>query len=106
MDIIMKDMHSTPDISTITTENLIIGDYTTYKKLCELLNEPYKNGNAKEAQLKEWKRYFDYEKIGTKFLILDVYNEPLEKEYQYPSSLLHCSKFSDGYPTRPSAHYS
>lgn len=85
----MKDMHSTPDISTITTANLIIGDYTTYKKLCELLNEPYKNGNAKEAQLKEWKRYFDYEKIGTKFLILDVYSEPLEKEYQYPSNAIY-----------------
>jgi hypothetical protein len=63
--------------------------YITYKKLCELLNEPYKNGNAKKAQLKEWLRYFDYEKIDNKFLILDVYNEPLEKEYQYPANAIY-----------------
>lgn len=95
----VKDMHSSPETSTIIietdtadtmrTNNLIIGDYVTYKKLCELLNEPYKDGNAKKAQLKEWLRYFDYEKIDSKFLILDVYNEPLEKEYQYPANAIY-----------------
>lgn len=95
---IYKDMHSSPEtcnnenittLSSIKTDKLVIGDYVTYKKLCELLNEPYKNGNAKKAQLKEWLRYFDYEKIDNKFLILDVYNEPLEKEYQYPANAIY-----------------
>lgn len=90
----VTDIHSSPETSTTTidimnTNNLIIGDYITYKKLCELLNEPYKNGNAKKAQLKEWLRYFDYEKIDSKFLILDVYNEPLEKKYQYPANAIY-----------------
>lgn len=73
----------------IDTSRLIIGDYVTYKELCKILNESYKSGNAKKAQLKEWLRYFEYEKIGTKFLILDVYGEPLEKEYQYPANAVY-----------------
>ena len=83
------DPTTTTTTNTMNTNNLIIGDYITYKKLCEILNEPYKNGNAKKAQLKEWMRYFDYEKIDNKFLILDVYNEPLEKEYQYPANAIY-----------------
>lgn len=76
-------------LPSIKTDKLVIGDYITYKKLCEILNEPYKNGNAKKAQLKEWQRYFDYEKIDNKFLILDIYSEPLEKEYQYPANAIY-----------------
>ena len=38
-----------------------------------------KNGNAKKAQLKEWARYFDYQKDGNKFIITEVFDEPLDK---------------------------
>lgn len=37
-------------------------------------------GNSKKAQLKEWARYFLWEKKGQKFIILDIYDEPLPKE--------------------------
>lgn len=92
-----KDIHRSPGICnnedttlpSIKTDRLVIGDYITYKKLCEILNEPYKNGNAKKAQLKEWQRYFDYEKIDNKFLIIDIYSEPLEKEYQHPANAIY-----------------
>lgn len=77
------------NVLKLNTSELVIGDYNTYKQLCNILKEPIKTGNAKSAQLKEWKRYFDYEKIGNKFLILDVYEEPLEKEYQYPANAVY-----------------
>lgn len=48
-----------------------------YKELCMLIQEEVKDGNAKKAQLKEFERYFQYEKHGQKFLILEVYDEPL-----------------------------
>ena len=51
-----------------------------YKKLCELLNEETRTGNARIAQLKEFKRYFNWQKSGQKFIITDIYTDPLEKE--------------------------
>lgn len=48
-----------------------------YKELCSLLKQPVLEGNSKKAQLKEFQRYFSYQKIGNKFLILDIYEKPL-----------------------------
>lgn len=60
--------------------NLKFGDIIkNYKELCTLIQEEIKDGNAKKAQLKEFERHFKYEKHGQKFLILDVYDEPLSK---------------------------
>lgn len=60
--------------------NLKSGDIIkNYKELCTLIREEVKDGNAKKAQLKEFERYFQYEKHGQKFLILEVYDEPLPK---------------------------
>jgi len=50
-----------------------------YKEMCKLLRENEYEGNSKKSQLKEWCRYFGYEKAGQKFLIKDIYNEPLPK---------------------------
>jgi hypothetical protein len=36
-------------------------------------------GNAKKAQIKEFERYFNYKKVGQKFIITEIYNEPLTK---------------------------
>ena len=66
----------------IDTTFLLPGEYT-YKKLCEILKEPCKTGNAKPTQLKDWQRYFDYEKYGTKFTVYEIYDTPLDKEYKY-----------------------
>ena len=48
--------------------------------LCRILNEQVCEGNSKKAQLKEWARYFLWEKKGQKFIILDIYDEPLPKD--------------------------
>ena len=50
-----------------------------YKEMCEILDEEICEGNSKKAQLKEWARYFAWEKKGQKFIILDIYDEPLPK---------------------------
>lgn len=44
-----------------------------YKEMCKLLGENVQAGNSKKHQLKNWCRYFSFEKIGQKFIIEDVY---------------------------------
>ena len=62
------------------TTNLKSGDIIDdYKELCTLVKEEIKGGNSKKLQLKEFERYFQYEKHGRKFLILDIYDTPLPK---------------------------
>lgn len=68
-------------ISGIDTNNLELGMVVkNYKEMCRILNEQVCEGNSKKAQLKEWARYFLWEKKGQKFIILDIYDEPLPKE--------------------------
>jgi len=67
----------------IDTTNLEIGmTIKNYKQMCDLLNEEVKTGESKKAQLKEWSRYFEFERPKWKqsYIILDIYDEPLEKE--------------------------
>ena len=51
-------------------ENLEVGmKIKNYKKLCELLEEPEKNGgSSKRAQLKTWERYVSFERQGNAFI--------------------------------------
>lgn len=51
-----------------------------YKEMCKILGQEVYGGDSKKAQLKEWARYFLWEKKGQKFIILDIYDEPLSKE--------------------------
>lgn len=66
----------------INTSNLKIGQVVkNYKELCALLGEEFKQGgDSRKAQLKEFARYFEWEKSGQKFLITDIYDTPLPKE--------------------------
>ena len=66
----------------INTSNLQIGQIVkNYKELCALLGEEFKQGgDSRKAQLKEFARYFEWEKSGQKFLITDIYDTPLPKE--------------------------
>lgn len=65
----------------IDTSGLEIGMVVkNYKEMCGILNEQICEGNSKKAQLKEWSRYFVWEKKGQKFIILDIYDEPLSKK--------------------------
>lgn len=63
------------------SKNIKPGELITYKEVCEKLNIPYySSGNQKKAQLKELKRYIEFESVNRKWLILDVYDSPLDKE--------------------------
>ena len=66
---------------TINTDRLEIGMVIkNYKELCALLNQAPTTGKAKQLQLEEFSRYFEWEKSGQKFIITDIYDTPLEKE--------------------------
>lgn len=68
-------------LTGIDTSGLFVGMVVkNYKQLCEILKKETKTGNARKAQLKEFGRYFDWEKAGQKFIITDIYDTPLEKE--------------------------
>lgn len=54
-----------------------------YKELCTLLGQPVLNGNAKKSQLREWERYFEYEKQGQAFYINYVRAAPMPTEKTY-----------------------
>lgn len=47
--------------------------------MCKILNEQTLEGNSKKAQIAEWKQYFEFEKVGTKYLITEIYDIPKEK---------------------------
>ena len=65
----------------VDTSKLVIGKTVkNYKVLCELLSQEVKDGKAKKYQLENFKRYFEWEKVGQKFTIMDIYDTPLEKE--------------------------
>lgn len=56
------------------TEGMVVKNY---KVMCELLEQEPSSGNGKKCQIKTWERYFDYHKKGQKFIITQIYNEPL-----------------------------
>lgn len=60
------------------TEGIIIKNY---KEMCSILEEPVLDGNSKKAQLKEWLRYFDYERNGHKYIIKEIYASPLPEDF-------------------------
>lgn len=66
----------------VNVQNLYEGQLIkNYKEMCNILNEEViSGGNSKKAQEKEWKRYFDFEKVGQKYIITEIYNEPLPKD--------------------------
>lgn len=76
--------------NNVNTGNLVIGDcFKNYKELCVALNQPTYGGNQKKKQLEDFKRYFEYEKTGNKFYILDIYKNPKEKEHSYPHNSIY-----------------
>lgn len=60
--------------------NLEVGKvYKNYKAMCEALGVKVEAGNSKKSQIKEWERFFYYSKQGNKFIIEEIYEEPLDK---------------------------
>lgn len=64
------------DVSKLN-EGMVIKNY---KEMCSILNEPIKTGGARNSQLDRWRRYFEWSKDKQKYIILDVYKNPLPKE--------------------------
>ena len=55
--------------------------FKNYKELVTFFDEEVKNGGtSKKAQLENFKRYFDYEKQGHKFVITAIKDVPTEKK--------------------------
>ena len=50
-----------------------------YKKLCNLLEVPVKEGKAKILQIKEFERFFRFHKISTCYVINEIYELEREK---------------------------
>ena len=48
-----------------------------YRELCDLLGVNIKDGKSRKLQIEEWKRYFDFERQGNKYIINKIYNTPL-----------------------------
>ena len=74
----VNDKENTQGINISRLESGIV--VKNYKEMCEILDEDICGGDSKKAQLKEWARYFAWEKKGQKFIILDIYDEPLPKD--------------------------
>ena len=77
-------MRKTADI-TVKTDRVAVGqEFKNYKELCEGLqidkSKHKASGCQKKAILKEIERYVRYEKSGQKFIIKEIYDEPLPKE--------------------------
>ena len=66
---------NTENLKLISTGQM----FKNYIKLCEFLGEPKKDGKSKVYQINDWKRYFDFKKVGQKIIITDLYTIPLPK---------------------------
>lgn len=67
----------------VDTSKLEVGQVIkNYKVLCDILGEPqfHSGNNQQKCQLRRFERYFRWEKTGQKYVILDIYDEPLSKE--------------------------
>ena len=72
-------------------EGLVVANYPA---MCELLEEQVmKGGKSKKLQLERWKKYFDWENDGHKFIITKIRETPLPKKI-YKNDL-YTQKISD-----------
>ena len=58
--------------------NIELNKEYTWKEICTLSNTPYKTGNSKVKQLKEFESLCKFTKNGTKFIVHEKYDKPLE----------------------------
>ena len=65
----------------IKTENISVGQCVkNYKELCSLLDDTIKEGaRNRQFQHKDWERYFSFDKNGHKYIITEIYSEPIPK---------------------------
>ena len=56
--------------------------FKNYKELVAFFDDNVKTGESKICQLENYKRYFDWEKQGNKFIITEIKEVPTEKKLQ------------------------
>ena len=58
---------------------MVVKNYST---MCELIGDEVvvSKGNSRVAQKKNWKRYFDWDTQGQKYIIKEIYSYPLPEE--------------------------
>lgn len=61
-------------------EKLELNKEYTWKQICELTDIPYKTGNTKVKQMKQFESLCRFTKEKTKFTIHEIYNKPKEIE--------------------------
>ena len=67
-------------MKTLYTSKLYVNQiFKNYKELCAFFDEKPTTGCSKQAQFKEWERYFSYKKEGNKFVVTEVFDTPKEK---------------------------
>ena len=53
-------------------KELYVGqEFANYRRLCEFLGEKVKNGHSKQCQVKNFERYFSFQRQGNKIIIAD-----------------------------------
>ena len=55
-------------------------EFRNYKELCAALQIAPKQGNSKKSDIKEFKRFFDFERKGNKYIVKEIYDTPKPKE--------------------------
>lgn len=61
--------------------NLELGqEVKNYRELCNILDQKVLGGKQKQLQLLEFQRYFEFQKVGHRFVITDIFAQPIEKE--------------------------
>lgn len=60
--------------------NLQLTTYKNYKELCNVMDWKTTGGKSKQLQLKDLERFCKYHKEGNKFIIDEVFENPLLKE--------------------------
>ncbi len=84
-----------PQIQELNIINLKQNSVYSYKQLCSVLNQPNKTGSSKKRQLQEFERFFQYTKYGTKYVINEIYDEPLPYLPNTVSNSLYVSSLID-----------
>jgi len=71
-----------------------------YSAMCKILGEKPTSGEGKKNQLDKWRMYFDYEREGHKYYIVEIYddktvkaNEEMNKTKKNMKHILERSKY-------------
>lgn len=70
-----QNINYEPDVTNIH-EGMEVKNYI---ELCKLLNQEPVTNHSRTSQKKTWERYFEFETIGQKYYIGQIYDEPIPK---------------------------